>query len=109
MKEKKSTNQEIVEVRLLDDEGTDTLLFNFPDNGKSISVNLNSTSGQKDLKKVFETVLKELSSKDIKLALEIDEHYKKGLYKEVCEEYIADLNKEIKNVREEIKSYDIRF
>ena len=34
----------------------------------------------------------------------IDKLYKKGLYKEVCQEYISDLNEEIKEVREEIKN-----
>ena len=49
-------------------------------------------------------ILKELETKDI-INLTIDDHYKKRLYKEVCEEYIADLNKEINTIRNEIKSY----
>ena len=64
---------------------------------------MNATSGQKDLKIVFEKILKMLNSKDIELNLTIDEQYKKGLYKEVCTEYISDLNKEIEEVRAEIK------
>ena len=43
-----------------------------------------------------------LNTKDIELELRIDEQYKKGLYIEVCNEYIMDLNKEIKEVRTEI-------
>ena len=105
MNEKTSTNQEIVKVTLYDNNGVDTLLFEMSEEG--INVNLNETSGQKDLKKVFEMILKRLSSKDLELKLTIDEQYKKGLYKEVCEEYISDLNKEIQAVRAEIMSYDI--
>lgn len=103
MSEKISTNQEVIDVKLFDDNGTDTLLFNIPGVKDGVSVNLNATSGQKDLKIVFEKILKMLNSKDIELNLTIDEQYKKGLYKEVCTEYISDLNKEIEEVRAEIK------
>ena len=106
MNEKTSMNQEIVNVTLYDNNGIDTLLFEIPEE-EGIAVNLNETSGQKDLKNVFEKVLKRLSLNDLELKLSIDETYKKGLYKEVCEEYISDLNNEIRVVRSEIKSYDI--
>lgn len=105
MKEKTSTNQETLDVKLFDDNGIDTLLFCVSSDGEGISVNLNDTSGQNDFKRVFETILKELDTRDIIFNLIIDDHYKKGLYKEVCEEYIADLNKEINTIRDEIKSY----
>lgn len=103
MSEKTSTNQEIIEVKLFDDNGTDTLLFGIPGEKDGVPVNLNETSGQKDLKIVFEKLLERLNTKEIELKLVIDEKYKKGLYKEVCEEYISDLNKEIADVRAEIK------
>lgn len=106
MNEKISTNQEIVNVTLYDNNGVDTLLFEMSDE-EGINVNLNETSGQRDLKNVFEMILKKLSSNDLELKLTIDEKYKKGLYKEVCEEYISDLNNEIKAVRSEILSYDM--
>ena len=106
MSEKTSTNQEIVRVTLYDNNGIDTLLFEMSEE-EGINVNLNETSGQRDLKNVFEMILKRLSSKDLELKLSIDEQYKKGLYKEVCEEYISDLNKEIQAVRAEIMSYGI--
>ena len=106
MNEKTSTNQEIVNVTLYDNNGVDTLLFEMSDE-EGINVNLNETSGQRDLKNVFEMILKKLSSNNLELKLTIDEEYKKGLYKEVCEEYISDLNNEIKAVRSEILSYDM--
>lgn len=104
MSEKISTNQEIINVKLLEDNGTDIMLFYIPGEENGISVNLNETSGQKDLKNVFGRILKILNTKDVVLELNIDKLYKKGLYKEVCQEYISDLNEEIKEVREEIKN-----
>lgn len=104
MNEKISTNQEVIMVKLFDNNGIDTLLFSIPSTNEEIPVNLNETSGQKDLKIVFEKLLIILNNQDIKLNLSIDPSYKKGLYKEVCKEYIADLNKEIKEVRKEINS-----
>ena len=58
----------------------------------------------KDIKIAKQKVLeRNLSSeKEEERIREIDEHYKKGLYIEVCREYIDDLNKEIKSVRGEI-------
>ena len=35
--------------------------------------------------------------------LEIQEGYSKGLYKDVCKEYIAELNKELVQVKNSIK------
>lgn len=102
MKEKTSMNQEIINVKLLDDNGVDTLLFEIPEIEDGISVNLNTNEGQNDLKKVFENLLVIINKQDVELKLEIAEQYKKGLYKEVCAEYIDDLNKEIKAVRAEV-------
>ena len=104
MKEKISMSREIIEVLLHDDNGTDTLLFEIPGVKAGIPVNLNAASGQSDLKKVFEKLIKKLNVNDIELKLKIDEQYKKNLYIEVCNEYISDLNKEIKEVRTEIKN-----
>lgn len=102
MKEKISTNLEIINVKLLEVDGVDTLIFEIPEMEDGLSVNLNTNEGQNDLKKVFENLLVLINKQDVELKLEIDEHYKKGLYKEVCREYIDDLNKEIKSVRGEV-------
>lgn len=102
MKEKTSMSLEIIKVKLLEVEGVDTLTFEIPKIEEGISVNLNTNEGQNDLRRVFENLLVIINSKDIELKLEIDENYKKGLYKEVCAEYIEDLNKEIKSVRGEV-------
>jgi hypothetical protein len=102
MKEKKSMNQEVINVELFSNNGVDTLLFKELGSKEGISVNLNSTTGQQDLKNVFGNLLHILQNKDVELRLNINPLYKKGLYKEVCEEYIKDLNKEIKAVRADI-------
>lgn len=102
MKEKTSMNQEIINAKLIELDGVDTLIFKIPEIEDDIAVNLNSNEGQNDLKKVFENLLVIINEKEVEIQLEIDEQYKKGLYKEVCLEYIEDLNKEIKSVREEV-------
>ena len=43
-----------------------------------------------------------LFDNDIKLQLEIADGYSKGLYKDVCEEYISELQKEISDVKEQL-------
>lgn len=102
MKEKTSMNQEIINAKLIELDGVDTLIFKIPEIEDDIAVNLNSNEGQNDLKKVFENLLVIINEKEVEIQLEIDEQYKKGLFKEVCAEYIEDLNKEIKSVREEV-------
>lgn len=78
----------------------DVLLFKTdPD----IAVNLNSESGQQDLKMVFSKLLEKSVIDDIVLELSISSDYTKTLYREVCLEYIEALNTEIKKVSAEIR------
>lgn len=93
-------NQEI-EVVLMEKDDVDCLVFKFE--SESMEVNLNDVSGQQDMKKVFSEILRMLCDNDIQLSLEVVEGYNRNLYKEVCSEYINDLNVEIKKVREEIE------
>lgn len=99
MKEKKSMNQE-VRVTLCEKEQEDYLCFEFEQD--LVEVNLNKVNGQQNLKNVFSIILRLLEKEDVLLNLEIEEGYKKGLYKEVCAEYIADLNNEIAQVKQEM-------
>ena len=39
---------------------------------------------------------------EVSLNLTIDDNYKKTLYKDVCQEYIKDLNKELQKVHEQM-------
>lgn len=40
---------------------------------------------------------------DVELSLEIEEGYKRSLYKDVCQEYVRELQREMNNVREKIR------
>lgn len=70
---------------------------------QGLRVNLNSPDGQNDLAKVFAVALKELEDKPFEFVLEISDGYAKGLYKDVCSEYIACLNVEIAKVYEKLQ------
>lgn len=91
-----------IKVLLHEDNEKDILTFLFEE--REIGVNLNEVDGQQDLKDVFSTLLHLLEKQEIGLVLEIDSQYKKGLYIEVCNEYIQDLNRELQQVRTEMKS-----
>ncbi|SFR14011.1 hypothetical protein [Desulfoscipio geothermicus] len=89
-----------ISVELTIQGENDVLLFKTdPD----IAVNLNSESGQQDLKRVFSKLLEKSIIDDIVLELSISSNYTKSLYKEVCQEYIEALNTEIKKVSVEIR------
>lgn len=98
-------NPVLIKVQLSAVGETDVLVF-FIDEEKypeGIAVNLNSPDGQGDLKKVFSAILKKLEKSEVKLQLEIEEGYSKGLYKEVSDEYIQSLNDEISTVYHKIQ------
>lgn len=86
----------IIDVELKKEDEIDILEFQF-DN--PVKINLNSSSN-KDLKEMFEVLLKELINKKFTLKLKIQENYKTELYKDVCDEYINALNEEIKETIE---------
>lgn len=86
----------IINVELKKEEDVDILEFQF-DN--PVKINLNS-SNNKDLKEMFEILLKELIKKKFVLELNVQDNYKTELYKDVCNEYIYALNEEIKETIE---------
>lgn len=86
----------IINVELKKEEDVDILEFQF-DN--PVKINLNS-SNNKDLKEMFEILLKELIKKKFALELNVQDNYKTELYKDVCNEYINALNEEIKETIE---------
>lgn len=102
MRERKYMNPEVFNVELKEFEGEDCLVFEFPED-RTCVVNLNDSSGNQALKDAFSNILELLVSTDIELRLSIQNGYKRGLYIEVCKEYIEDLNREIRETREEIK------
>lgn len=95
-----------IKVLLTSLNGTDVMIFyvnddKYPD---GIQVNMNSSDGQNDLKKVFSALLERTIESELILVLEIPSEYTKGLYREVCTEYVNDLNGELKIVCDRIRS-----
>ncbi len=95
-------NQITLDVKLYEDSGeNDILSFQFEDTeGK---VYLNSDSCQAQMKEVFSRLIILSLNDDIQLKLIIDEGYGRGLYKDVCSEYIKELQKELDNVKDRIR------
>lgn len=86
----------VINVELKKEEEFDILEFQFEN---PVKINLNS-SNNKEIKEMFEVLLKELIKKKFILELKIQENYKTELYKDVCTEYISALNEEIKETVE---------
>ena len=97
-------NQVMIEVLLNSIDEADILTFFIDpeENQGGYCVNLNSTSSQSELKQVFSALLKKLAVNEITLELKIEKNYTKGLYIDVCAEYINDLNKELKSTFEKL-------
>lgn len=101
MSEEISMNRKAIEVVLLAaDEETDLLRFKFEDN--PLDVNLNSPVCQNELKAVFVRLLQMLIENDVYLEFNHADDYGRGMYIEVCEEYIKDLNRELASAKEKI-------
>ena len=96
MKGRTSMNQIILNIKLYaENEGDDILSFLFEDGeGK---VYLNSDSCQEQMKDVFSRLIK------VSLKLIIADDYARGLYKDVCKEYVQELQKELDGVKDRIR------
>lgn len=93
-----------IEVLLTVRGEQDVLEFRMnPDSDEDYYLDLNSESNQDCLKMVFSKLLELSLENDIKLVYKVEDGYSKGLYKEVCNEYVKDLNREIDNVRNILK------
>ena len=102
MKGRISMNQITLEVELIaESTDDDILLFKFEDG--DCRVNLNTDSCQVELKEVFSRLIKLSIENEITLSLRIQDGYSRGLYKDVCTEYISELQRELNNVRENIR------
>ena len=55
------------------------------------------------MKRLFALILEKTLYRNIVIELEIQDGYSRGMYVEVCEEYIKDLNRELGEVTEIIK------
>ena len=93
-------NQKVIEVKLTVSSGADVLIFGLDEEQPdAYVVNLNSSNSQNEMKKVFSQLLQMLLCDEIALKCVIAPGYSKGLYKDVCKEYIDDLNRELLQVR----------
>ena len=79
----------------------DILAFLFED--AESRVNLNTDSCQAELKEAFSKLIKLSLDNDVSLNLIIEDGYGRGLYKDVCTEYIAELQRELDSVKEKIR------
>ena len=70
---------------------------------EELDINLNSPECQNSLKKLFTLILEKVVDGSVEITLEIRDGYSRGMYIEVCEEYIKDLNRELGEVTELIK------
>ena len=97
-------SQRVIDVILTVSADVDVLVFSLDDKQPDdYVVNLNSSASQNELKKVFSKLLQLLLEEDIVLKLVIAEGYGKGLYKDVCKEYIDALNRELIQVKDNLK------
>ena len=81
----------------------DVLIFKIDEeHPEDYYIELNSDSNQMQLKELFSKLLEKLIDTDIELKLTVAEGYSKALYKDVCREYIDELNSEIVNVKSQI-------
>ena len=73
-------------------------------NNNEYHVNLNSENSQNDLKAIFSVLLEQMIINPIKLDFKTAQNYKKGLFVDVCTEYIKELNREINLVIKRVPS-----
>lgn len=97
MKEGIFMNQEIIKATLLEQDDIDILRFEIEE---ELDINLNSPECQNSLKKLFTLILEKVVDRSVEITLEIQDGYSRGMYVEVCEEYIKDLNRELGEVTE---------
>ena len=94
-------NQIMLNVKLFEDGTDDMLSFQFEDTESR--VNLNTDSCQAELKEVFSKIIKLSLNNDVSFNLIIEDGYGRGLYKDVCTEYIAELQRELDSVKDKIR------
>ena len=104
MSQASNTSSEVVKIktRLFQEDGTCKLEFIFPD-GNKIGINTEEPDTEKNLKKVFNEIIKLLLKEDVEIK-DLQKDGGSGMAKEVFGEYIESLNKEVQSIRDEIKN-----
>lgn len=96
-------NPEIINVTLLaPDENSDILRFCI--DSENLDINLNESDCQNAMKNMFSVLLKKAVHVDISLEFDVAPEYTRGMYMEVCAEYIKDLNRELAEVVDTIRN-----
>ncbi len=96
-------SQEIIKVVLSQQGESDVLTFDIKENEKAQEyfVDLgDSANSQTQLKRIFSRLLTILIEKDIALKLQVEKGFTRALQREVSNEYIQELNEELKKVKE---------
>ena len=75
-------------------EDRDVLRFNITED-TAIDIDLDSSTCQTDIKKLFSEILMIAVYEDISFKFVIEDGFPRELYKDVCEEYIKDITKEL--------------
>lgn len=106
MNENTSTKSVVINVELLDKDGKDILHFDLVSEShpQGIDVDLNAEDGQNQLVTVFSCLLQKLLISKVVLQLKIEASYTRTLFKDVCTEYIKNLNSELDSVYEQMIS-----
>lgn len=95
-------SREIKVVLYSPDKERDVLSFKISED-TIIDVDLNDANCQNKLKEVFIALFGIQIEDDVVLELETEDGYPRVLYKDVCNEYINDLNNELVDVRRTIQ------
>lgn len=87
-------------VQLKEENKRDILIFNINSNlTKKIDLN---DKNQTYLRELFYDIINQAFEEDFEFVLEVDSEYKKNLYIEISEEYIKQLNSELKKIIQDI-------
>lgn len=91
-----------IRTRLFQENDTCKLEFIFPD-GNKIDINTEEPDTEKNLKKVFNKIIKLLLKEDVEIK-DLQKDGGSGMAKEVFSDYIESLKKEVQGIRDEIKN-----
>ena len=95
MKEGISMNLKIIDVLLTTlGEDRDVLRFNITED-LIIDIDLDSSTCQNEIKKLFSEILKLAVFEDIEFKFSSEDGFPRELYKDVCKEYIKDIKREL--------------
>ncbi|WP_124061316.1 hypothetical protein [Gordonibacter sp. Marseille-P4307] len=68
----------------------------------SVDVDIKDSNGTEQLKKMFSSLLEELSKDDVEVVFNKTADYKVAMYEDVCREYVDVLNQELKQARQRL-------